>query len=580
MHEFLRVALFALSMILTVPEYDGPWPTLGPLVCDFIETYLVHGPGDMRGKPVRLDDEKRGLIYRAYEVYPQEHPRAGRRRFKRVGISLRKGSAKTEWAALLVEVELDPDGPVRFDGWNGKGDPLGRPVTDPFIPMVAYTEEQSEELAYGALLAIVRESGRSRYLDAGEERIRRLSGDGKAVALASSPDGTDGARTTFQHFDETHRFTSPKLRKAHRTMLANIPKRKLADAWSLETTTAPAPGEDSIAERTMQYAQSIYDGKRQDADLFFFHRQADETKHDLTKPDGVRAAVIEASGPAIVGWSDIDGIVGQFFDPTADTAYLRRVWLNQLVRASDKAFDPLAWARRARPGYQVQPGALITLGFDGAVTDDATALIATEVPTGFQFPLGIWERPFEAKDWHVPEARVDEAVADAFARYNVWRMYADPWYWESWVATWSGRYGDRVVRWKTNLWLKMADCIDAYDAAMRDDQLVSEGSDGDAEPSPAAAIVDVQRLSHPNDEVFTRHIRNAYRMFLNYRDDKGSRRWVIQKESPASPNKMDGAMAGSLSWQARLDCIASGDASKKTGVYEKRGPLVFGGPKA
>ena len=72
------------------------WPTLGPQVCAFIESYLVFGPGDLRGQPAKLDAEKRALIYRMYELFPQDHPQAGRRRFKRCALSLRKGSAKSE----------------------------------------------------------------------------------------------------------------------------------------------------------------------------------------------------------------------------------------------------------------------------------------------------------------------------------------------------------------------------------------------------------------------------------------------------------------------------------------------------
>jgi hypothetical protein len=50
---------------------------LGPQVCAFIEDHLVFGPGDLRGEPAQLDDEKRALVYRMYEVYPQG-ARAGR----------------------------------------------------------------------------------------------------------------------------------------------------------------------------------------------------------------------------------------------------------------------------------------------------------------------------------------------------------------------------------------------------------------------------------------------------------------------------------------------------------------------
>jgi hypothetical protein len=188
-------------VILTVPALDEqPWPTLGPQVCDFIEAYLVFGPGDLRGEPARLDAEKRALVYRMYEVYPQGHPQAGRRRFKRVAISLRKGSAKTEMAAWIAACELHPDGPVRCDGFDANGQPVGVGVTDPYIPMVAYTEEQSDELAYGALRVILEYSPLAGDFDIGLERIMRSGGDGKAVSLATAPDARDGARTTWQHF--------------------------------------------------------------------------------------------------------------------------------------------------------------------------------------------------------------------------------------------------------------------------------------------------------------------------------------------------------------------------------------------
>ncbi|HET6498489.1 MAG TPA: terminase, partial [Coriobacteriia bacterium] len=387
---------------------DQPWPSLGSQVCDFIEGYLVFGPGDLRGQPARLDDEKRALITRAYEVYPRGHQFEGRRRFKRVALSLRKGSAKSELAAWLAAAELSVDGPVRTAGWDGHGNPEGGPVTDPFLVMCAYTEEQSDEIAYGALRVILELSRLSGDFDIGLARIMRKTGDGKAVSQATAPDSRDGARTTWQHFDESHRFTLPRLKQAHRTMLANIPKRRTADAWSLETTTAPAPGEGSVAESTMEYARKVSDGSTSDTTLFFFHRQASD---DIRLYDGkgdvdfaaVRKAVTEASGP-VAGWSDIEGIIDQWRDPTADRAYLERVWLNRLVRASDRAFDANRWRENARPDFTVPDGSLITLGFDGARYHDATAIVGTHVESGYQWIVGLWECPMGVDKWETPEA--------------------------------------------------------------------------------------------------------------------------------------------------------------------------------
>jgi len=534
--------------VLVVPEIDAePWPTLGPQVCDFIEEYLVFGPGDLRGEPARLDAEKRALIYRMYEVYPQGHEMEGRRRYKRCALSLRKGTAKTELAAWLAAVELHWEGPVRCDGFDAQGRPVGRGVTDPYIPMVAYTEEQSDELAYGALLVILEHSPLAGDFGLGLERIMRRGGDGKAVSLATSPNARDGARTTFQVFDETHRFTLPKLRAAHRTMLANIPKRLLSDAWSFEITTAPAPGEGSVAENTMDYARQVAGGKIEDSRLFFFHRQASDN-HDLETRAGIRKAVIEASGPTAV-WSDIEGIVDQWSDPTADRPYLERVWLNRLVQASERAFDVRIWHSRARSGYRVANGATITLGFDGARWRDSTALVATEVATGYQWLLGLWERPPNVQEWEVPQDEVDMAVDMAFERWDVWRMYADPPYWESLVAEWAGRYGeDRVVEWWTNRVKAMAFSIQGFDNAVRADD-----------------------LSHDGDRHLARHIGNACRREVNVRDEQGIRMWTIYKEQPESPHKIDAAMAAILSWQARSDAVTLGIGQPRPSVYETRG---------
>lgn len=538
--------------VLTVPKPDKEfYPTLGPQVCAFIEAYLVFGPGDLRGQPAKLDPEKRALIYRMYELFPQGHPQVGRRRFKRCAISVRKGVAKTELAAWLAATELHPDGPVRCDGWDAYDQPVGVGVTDPYIPMVAYTEEQSDELAYGALRVILEHSPLVDDFDVGLERITRIKGDGKAVSLASSPDARDGARTTFQIFDETHRFNLPRLLAAHRTMLANIPKRKLADAWSLEVTTAPSPGEGSVAEGTMDYAREVDGGKLKDSRLFFFHRQASDD-HDLTTEDGVRAAVIEASGPA-AAWSDIDGIVEQWRDPTSDKAYLERVWLNRLVRASERAFDIEQWRTLGTPVYRPKPGSLITLGFDGGKWHDSTALVGTEVSTGFQWLIGLWEQPPNIDVWEVPADEVEATVAEAFDTWEVWRMYCDPPYWETTVAKWAGEYGDkRVIEWWTNRLKAMAYAIKAFNTAILSGDLHHDGSSG-----------------------LRRHIGNAVRKHLNLLDEDGRRLWTIYKERPDSPHKIDAAMSSILSWEARCDALAAGANQSDESVYEERGVLML-----
>lgn len=554
-----------MSDVLIVPPFgDQHWPTLGHEVVKFIKENLVHGPGDLVGQPARLDGEKIGLICRMYEVYPQGHPQAGRRRFKRVGISIRKGSAKTELAAWVAACELHPDAPVRVRGWTKDGEPIGGGVTDPYIPMVAYTQEQSAELAYSALMTVLAEGPLANDFDIGLSRILRIDGKGKAVALSNAPNARDGARTTFQVFDETHRLTLPAQKAAHKTMLANIPKRFIADPWSLEVTTAYSPGENSVAEDTMDFARSIEQGKIEEPRLFFFHRQAGEAHKKLESRAQIRAAVLEASGP-VANWSDIEGIVDLFQDPKADRPFLERVWLNRPIQQARRAFDVDEWKKLARPthsparrkvdkdGQEVSPGALITLGFDGARFFDGTALVGCEIATGHLFLLGLWEQPPQAKDkreseegWEVPVAEVNSAVKAAFEDYRVWRMYADPPHWQERVDAWVAQYGEeQVISWWTNRDKPMSNAIRTFTDAIHT---------GD--------------LGHDGDPDLTRHVGNAVRRDLRMRDEEGKALFCIQKERPDSIFKMDAAMAAILAYEARGDAVKAGVMDEEEAVYE------------
>lgn len=547
--------------VLMVPPPDAePWPTLGPQVCALLQERAVHGPGDLKGKPYRLDAEKEAFIYRAYEVYPPGHPRAGKRRFKRFGLSLRKGTAKTELAAAIAFVELHPEGPVRADGFDAKGQPVGRPVVDPYVPMVAYTEEQTEDLAYAALMVMVTEGVDADFFDAGLERIIRLDdrgrADGKAVALASSPDARDGARTTFQHFDETHRFTLPRLVEAHETMLQNIPKRMGADAWSLETTTTYTPGEGSVAQSTHEDAEQVAAGKIKDPTFFFFHREAssrdEENLDDLAE---LTSAIREASGPSVSGWDDFEGQVDaiaslyQQAKRRGNASYFERVWLNRRKRGGAKAFDALRWAELADPRLP-RLGASITVGLDGSKWRDTTGIIATELETGWQWLVEEWA-PADLLSGEVPTDEVEAVLGDTFERYDVARLYGDPAQgFDIILARLASKFGSkRVVEFYTDSrgLRSTAYATRSYAMAMRTGE-----------------------VTHNGDTRLAEHIGNAHRRDIRMMDDEGQPLWLIEKERRDSPFKIDHAMAGLLSWQARVDALTAGWTPSKTMAVPRR----------
>lgn len=523
-----------------VPSFDEePWPTLGPAICDLIEERAVFGPGSLKGKPAKLDSETRAIYYKAYELYPRGHELAGKRRFRRVRISARKGTAKTEKLGWAAFAELHPEGPVRFDGWDSSGNPVGRPVNDPYIPMLAYTKDQVEELAFNVLYVVCTEGPDADLFDAALERIIRLGArgqaDGKAVPLANSPSARDGARTTFQGYDETHRLESERHLEAYNTMEANLPKRPLDEPWSMGVTTAGVPGAGSVAELDKREAEAIAKGEIDEPELFYFHRQA-SANHDMKTLAGRIEFVREASGPA-AEWSDLRGIAKQWERPGVDHSYLERVWGNRWTQAASQAFDAKRWLEElARPGMVIPRGALVTAGFDGARWRDTSALVVTDVRTGLQVRYGLW---IPTLDEPVSVADVDNRIDDLFGEFTVLRLYGDPAQgWDDALARWAGKHGPkRVVFFYTDSRneRKTATMCANYATAIKGGEVLNTG-----------------------DDQFGWHIGAANKRFLKILDEHGQPMWVMCKETPDSPRKIDLAMAGGLSWQARLDVIAAG----------------------
>jgi excisionase family DNA binding protein len=120
----------------------------------------------------------------------------------------------------------------------------------------------------------------------------------------------------------------------------------------------------------------------------------------------------------------------------------------------------------------------------------------------------------------VPAEDVDAVVQQLFKDFDVWRMYADPPYWQSWIATWRGMFGEeRVIEWFTTRRLQMAAALENFDTAIR------EG-----------------RLSHDGDRaILLRHLANAHRKNLH----------DAQRTGPSALADSEGTPR--LAFQDRLD---------------------------
>lgn len=539
--------------LIVPPIEDEFYPTLGDQVCSFLEERACFGPGDLKGQPLKLDDDRKFILYRAYEVWPMGHPRAGRRRWKRIAVSVRKGFAKTELMALIGYAELHPESPVRFNGFNRDGSLMpGRPVVDPYIPMLANAKLQVSELAYGALKYICEEGPDADLFDVSLERVIRLDArgkdDGKAVPLANAPDSNDGGRTTWNAFDETHRLYLPSERNAVTTMEANLGKRVAQDPWSMSTTTAGEPGQNSVAETDHFEAEAMARGEIKRPRMFYFHRQASDD-WDMDKFEDRCEAIREASGPELAARTDIEDLASQWDLPSADKPYLERVWCNRWTQQGLQAFNLGLWKKLARPGMSIPRGAYVTVGFDGARFRDATALVITDVKTGLQQLEFLAEQPLNADDgWEVDEAALTARWNYIRRTYKVLLCYGDPAYYTATLGAWSAKAGVSLITKRpivqefwTNKQDRMVKALLGYESAIN---------------SSVVTYSDVEYATGESKEHgdLTRHVGNAGKKLLNMVDlQTGKRKWILGKLH--RDRKFDACMAGVLSWEARMDVL-------------------------
>jgi hypothetical protein len=338
-----------------------PFRSLGFYAIDWIETFLVHGPGDVQGKSIELDDEFAAFILKTYEL--DAH---GGRKIRRAFLSRSKGRSKSGLAAMIECFEAL--GECRFDHWAEPGEvsdwgyvfepgePVGRQLTYVEALNVA-TEESQAGNTYDAVYYMLNPEtcsldllDRFGPIDVGLTRVNLPDSRGFIEPVTASNESKDGGKSTFIVADETHLWIPPaqgvfRLGKMHQTMVRNLLKRKESSGWMLETSTMYAEGEKSVAEGTHAYAKALaarHGGEG--GKLLFDHRQASDHWNLDRRPERIKA-LREAYGPA-AAWMDLEAIADYWDDPQASEAEFRRFWLNQPVPlVNPNGIDLMKWSQ-------------------------------------------------------------------------------------------------------------------------------------------------------------------------------------------------------------------------------------------
>lgn len=519
-------------------ETPGEFPTLGHVIVDWIEAHCAIPDGPRAGDPFVLTDEMRRFLAFHYRVHPDavadpDRPAAGWVFGRGSQLVRPQKWGKGPFSAAVICAEAE--GPVLFDGWDANGEPVGRPWPSPHVQVTAVSEDQTDNVFRALIPMIELGSLQADVPDTGITRVNLRNG-GLIEPVTSSARSRLGQRITFAVQDETHSWVE---RNGGRK-LADNQRRNLAGMGGrfMETTNAWDPTEQSVAQSTSESPIGVHCDFPQPPAGSVRNKRERRRVLRVVYGDSCHADVDAPWTP----WVDLDRIDLEIEALLKhDAAQAERFFMNRVHAGESVAFDSHRWKALATDNT-IAAGSLITIGVDGARFDDALAAVATDVASGHQWPIAIIERPDNAgDDYEHDQELADGAMLDAFAKYSVWRVYIDPQKIEKLVDRWSGRWTDKVIiPWYTNRPRQIAHAVRNYRTSI---------TAGD--------------LTHDGDDVMSRHIGNARRMKLNVKDDEGRPMWSIQKDRPGSPNKIDAAMAGVLSWEARGDAIAAGATAAK-----------------
>lgn len=576
------------------PSVRGEIPTLGYQAIDWIAQNLAM-PDVVDYQPFLLYREQEEFILKWYSLN-----RAGKRLYARGVLSRSRGWGKSPLLAALAILEAI--GPVVFDHWTDAhkcdcescedlppGQPVGRPwslTRTPLVHIAAVSDKQTAN-TWTPLLEMLREEApvhdylpginpMSTFVDLPRGRIEKV---------ASAARSLKGARALFAVMDQTEEWVESNA--GHH--LADVIRANAAKVGGtvLESPNAFMPGDDSVAERSAQFAQSIAEGRALDPSLCYDHRESpplldlDDRK---TLIEGLRQSYGDASGdkrgctihvPACPpGHMNLDRLISVIYDPAQDIQRSRSDFLNQITHHSDAWITSPQWHGCYRPDRGLPAdGAAIVLGFDGSQgrargKADATALVGVEVATGHMFEIGVWEQPSgrDGKGWTPPVLIVDTAVRNAFDRWNVIGFYADPNGWTEFISKWEASYGRRlwlkasgdhpIMVWPSGKTAVVSKFVERTRVA-----IVTSGAAWGAYDKALAegdpVLPPIGEFSHDGSMAMTRHFTNARRR-------KIATGYLIYKAYPESWDKIDAAYAGVMAWTARLDALAKGYAQQRT----------------
>jgi phage terminase large subunit-like protein len=324
-------------------------------------------------------------------------------------------------------------------------------------------------------------------------------------ALSSEAFTKEGLSPTLVVYDELHAAPNRELFD-----VMSLAMGARSEPMLLAITTAGAKsdttGKDSIAYTMYQYGLQVAKGEVKDPSFGFAWWEA---------PDGADHRDPKTWAVANPGLGDIsdqeDFASALLRTPEAE---FRTKRLNIWTSGTTSWLPAGSWAARAVP-RKIQPGESVVLSFDGAFTNDCTAICGVTLDGHVEL-LAIWERRLDDPHYEVPIDEVEEKMRELCRTYDVLEVAADPYRWARTLQAWESE-GIPVVVYPQNPARMVPACALFMSA-------VTQGE-----------------LTHDGNPILERHLDNT-----TVKLDRWGPR--IVKEHKGSPRKIDAAVCAVMAY--------------------------------
>lgn len=287
-------------------------------------------------------------------------------------------------------------------------------------------DRDQAKIVFGTVKEMIRLEPELQFLQVYRDAIYNPKNGTSYRALSAEAFTKEGLSPTFVAFDELHAQPNRELFDVM-SLAMGARQEPMLVAITTAGVKTDSSGRDSLCYDLYNYGKRTVTGEVDDPSFFFAWYEGDENLDYRTEAAWV------AANP---GYGDIcaadDFASAVLRTPEAEFKTKRlNIWTS-----TQTAWLPSGtWESLVDKEREPIAGEDVILAFDGAFSNDSTALVAWFL--GGDKPhlmvVGLWERPQDADNtWHVPVAEVEQTIINTArdSRFSVCEIVFDPARWQ------------------------------------------------------------------------------------------------------------------------------------------------------